>query len=100
MSSEDKINALVKIKLEKIKKYLNSRSMSELEKINSNISKFIDEQFIEEKKRIDLLKYEIKKQNEINNIKENLLIFNKKVKELEKQKNELAEKKLINQKNE
>ena len=92
MSSEDKINALVKIKSEKIKKHLNSRSMSELEKINSNISKFIDEQFIEEKKRIDLLKYEIKKQNEINNIKENLLIFHKKVKELEKQKNELAEK--------
>ena len=54
MSSET--NALVKIKLEKIKKYLNSLSMSELEKINSNISKFIDEQFIEEKKKNKFIK--------------------------------------------
>ena len=92
MSSEDKINALVKKNLDKIKDYLNSQSMSELEKINSNISKFIEEQFIEEQNKIDLLNNEINKQTKINNTKANLLNFEKKVKELEKQKNELAEK--------
>ena len=92
MSSEDEINTLVKNKIEKIKDYLNSQSMSELEKINSNVSKFIEEQFIEEQNKIDLLNNEINKQTKINNIKANLLNFEKKVKELEKQKNELAEK--------
>ena len=92
MSSEDEINTLVKNKIEKIKDYLNSQSMSELEKINSNISKFIEEQFIEEQNNIDLLNNEINKQTKINNTKANLLNFEKKVKELEKQKNELAEK--------
>ena len=92
MSSEDEINTLVKNKIEKIKDYLNSQSMSELEKINSNVSKFIEEQFIEEQNKIDLLNNEINKQTKINNTKANLLNFEKKVKELEKQKNELAEK--------
>ncbi len=92
MSSEDEINTLVKNKIEKIKDYLNSQSMSELEKINSNVSKFIEEQFIEEQNKIDLLNNEINKQTKINNTKANLLKFEKKVKELEKQKNELAEK--------
>ena len=92
MSSEDEINTLVKKKIEIIKNYLNSQSMSELEKINSNISKFIEEQFIEEQNNIDLLKNEINNQTKINNIQANLLNFEKKVKELEKQKNELAEK--------
>ena len=92
MSSEDEINTLVKKKIEIIKNYLNSQSMSELEKINSNISKFIEEQFIEEQNNIDLLNNEINKQTKINNVKANLLNFEKKVKELEKQKNELAEK--------
>ena len=92
MSSEDEINTLVKNKIEKIKDYLNSQSMSELEKINSNVSKFIEEQFIEEQNKIDLLNNEINKQTKINNSKANLLNFEKKVKELEKQKNELAEK--------
>ena len=92
MSSEDKINALVKKNLDKIKDYLSSQSMSELEKINSNVSKFIEEQFIEEQNKIDLLNNEINKQTKINNTKANLLNFEKKVKELEKQKNELAEK--------
>ena len=92
MSSEDEINTLVKKKIEIIKNYLNSQSMSELEKINSNISKFIEEQFIEEQNNIDLLNNEINNQTKINNIKANLLNFEKKVKELEKQKNELAEK--------
>ena len=92
MSSEDEINTLVKNKIEKIKDYLNSQSMSELEKINSNISKFIEEQFLEEQNNIDLLNNEINKQTKINNTKANLLNFEKKVKELEKQKNELAEK--------
>jgi hypothetical protein len=92
MSSEDEINTLVKKKIEIIKNYLNSQSMSELEKINSNVSKFIEEQFIEEQNKIDLLNNEINKQTKINNTKANLLNFEKKVKELEKQKNELAEK--------
>ncbi len=92
MSSEDEINTLFKNKIEKIKDYLNSQSMSELEKINSNVSKFIEEQFIEEQNKIDLLNNEINKQTKINNTKANLLKFEKKVKELEKQKNELAEK--------
>ena len=92
MSSEDKINALVKKNLDKIKDYLNSQSMSELEKINSNVNIFIDKQFREEKNRILLLKKEIDKQTEINNTKRNILIFERKVKKLEKQKNELAEK--------
>ena len=92
MSSEDEINTLVKNKIEKIKDYLNSQSMSELEKMNSNVSKFIEEQFIEEQNKIDLLNNEINKQTKINNTKANLLNFEKKVKELEKQKNELAEK--------
>jgi hypothetical protein len=92
MSSEDEINTLVKKKIEIIKNYLNSQSMSELEKINSNISKFIEEQFIEEQNNIDLLNNEINKQTKINNIKANLLNFEKKITELEKQKNELAEK--------
>ena len=92
MSSEDEINIFVKKKIEKIKEYLNSQSMSELEKINSNVSKFIEEQFIEEQNKIDLLNNEINKQTKINNTKANLLNFEKKVKELEKQKNELAEK--------
>jgi hypothetical protein len=92
MSSEDEINTLVKKKIEIIKNYLNSQSMSELEKINSNISKFIEEQFLEEQNNIDLLNNEINKQTKINNVKVNLLNFEKKVKELEKQKNELAEK--------
>jgi hypothetical protein len=92
MSSEVEINNLVEEKLKKIKNYLNSQSISELEKINSNVSKFIEEQFIDEKNRIDLLNHEINKQTKINNTKANLLNFEKKVKELEKQKNELAEK--------
>ena len=92
MSSEDEINIFVKKKIEKIKEYLNCQSMSELEKINSNISKFIEEQFLEEQNNIDLLNNEINKQTKINNVKANLLNFEKKVKELEKQKNELAEK--------
>jgi len=92
MSSEVEINNLVEEKLKKIKNYLNSQSISELEKINSNVSKFIEEQFIEEKNRIDLLNHEINKQTKINDIKANLLNFEKKVKDLEKQKNELAEK--------
>jgi len=41
MSSEGELNTLVEEKLKKIKNYLNSQSMSELEKINSNINKFI-----------------------------------------------------------
>ena len=52
MSSEVEINNLVEEKLKKIKNYLNSQSISELEKINSNVSKFIEEQFIDEKNRI------------------------------------------------
>jgi hypothetical protein len=92
MSSEVEINNLVEEKLKKIKNYLNSQSISELEKINSNVSKFIEEQFIDEKNRIDLLNHEINKQTKINDIKANLLNFEKKVKDLEKQKNELAEK--------
>ena len=92
MSSEVEINNLVDEKLKKIKNYLNSQSISELEKINSNVSKFIEEQFIDEKNRIDLLNHEINKQTKINDIKANLLNFEKKVKDLEKQKNELAEK--------
>jgi len=92
MSSEGELNTLVEEKLKKIKNYLNSQSMSELEKINSNINKFIEEQFIEEKSRIDTLNNEINKQIKINNTKANLLNFEKKVKDLEKQKNELAEK--------
>ena len=92
MSSEVEINNLVEEKLKKIKNYLNSQSISELEKINSNVSKFIEEQFIDEKNRIDFLNHEINKQTKINDIKANLLNFEKKVKDLEKQKNELAEK--------
>ena len=92
MSSEDEINTLVKNKIEKIKDYLNSQSMSELEKINSNVSKFIEEQFIEEQNKIDLLNNEINKQTKINNIKINLLNLEQRVKESEKHKNDLAEK--------
>ena len=92
MSSEVEINNLVEEKLKKIKNYLNSQSISELEKINSNVNIFIDKQFREEKNRILLLKKEIDKQTEINNTKRNILIFERKVKKLEKQKNELAEK--------
>ena len=50
MSSEDEINTLVKNKIEKIKDYLNSQSMSELEKQKNelaekaiNKSKFMNE---------------------------------------------------------
>ena len=92
MYSEDKINALVKRNLDKIKDYLNSQSISELEKINSNVNAFIDKQFKEDKKRILLLQKEIDKQTEINKTKKNLINFERKVKKLEKQKNELAEK--------
>ena len=45
MSSEDELNKLFEKKLEQIKSYLNSQSSTELEKINSNLNKFVEDQF-------------------------------------------------------
>ena len=90
--NQNEINNLIDEKLKKIKEFLETKNINELENISSNLNNFVEEQFTEEKKKINKTENEINKQIKINNIKNNLFKFKKNVQELEKQKNELAEK--------